>query len=125
METLLYLRTGREVRSRGEVLSRRPNGMVEVKPSNPKWKRILVTAQEIEAGAVRPEPKPRKKAEESEEPKKRERKPKVSPQTPLEGLMERSRVFVSQNTGDALMAAACGLIDELTAEIERSRNLFQ
>lgn len=122
-ETITYLRAGRAVRSRGEVLSRRVGGIVEVKPSNPNWHRIMVTPQEIEAGAVRPEPKPRKKA--GEEKVKRERKAKPAPPSPMEAMMEKSRTFLSTHTGDALMLSACTLIAELSAEIEKSRNLFQ
>lgn len=49
--TITYLRTGRTVRAKGEIIeTNRATGLFKVKPSRPKWKTIWISIAELQQG---------------------------------------------------------------------------
>ncbi len=92
MKTITYLRAGRQRRSTGTMCGANSLGQW-VKPAHIGWKRVLVTKEEVAAGAKQPPYTPRQKNAESPEKEKRERKPKppVVPRWKL--LVDSLRLF--------------------------------
>lgn len=125
MKTICYLRKGRKLRATGEVIWREPDGKAKVKPSRLSWGTVVVTAEEIAAGAEKPEYTPRKKPETETAPVKRERKPKPAPVPRWKELVAQVRCYEQDHHPTGWPAVRMSLLTQLADELEAAQSLFQ
>jgi hypothetical protein len=124
MPTVTYLRAGRKVRSSGTIIWKAANGMMKVKPSRADWSAVLLTPQEITAGATKPEIIPRRDVEPPKKPRQ-PRKKKPAPLPRWKELVNRVRIYEQDHSPNGWPAVTMSFVSELANELEKTQNLFQ
>ena len=118
MKTITYLRTGRKLRSSGEVIWKSRDGIAKVKPAREGWGCVLVTPEEIEAGKEKPPYQPRPKKETPAEKPMRTRKPKPLPLPRWKELVATIRTFEIDHSPLGWPAVRMGLLTAMADELE-------